>query len=45
MGQPSIIASIREKIGSLAWRIFLWANQMTEEQYHATYLEHLDDTP
>lgn len=35
MGDLSIWWRIKEWIGSLAWRVFLWANETTEEKYLA----------
>lgn len=33
MGPETFFDRIRDLIGSSAWRIFLWSNRMTEEQY------------
>jgi hypothetical protein len=41
MGQPSFSDNVREWIGHIAWRVFLWSIRMTEEQYHETYLDDL----
>jgi hypothetical protein len=33
MGKQTIWSKIREFISGIAWRVFLWANQMTNEEY------------
>jgi hypothetical protein len=39
LGEETIADVIRRWIGSAAWRVFLWANRQTEEQYW----RHLDE--
>ena len=33
MGKPTIWDEIRGIIAGVAWRVFLWANRMTAEEY------------
>ena len=33
MGKQSLTAKIKETIGAVAWRVFLWSNGWTDEQY------------
>ena len=33
MGKSSIRDKLREWIGSISWRVFLWSIKMTEEEY------------
>jgi len=33
MGKQSLFDSIREWIGGVAFRVFLWSNRMTQDQY------------
>ncbi len=37
MGEPTFLDNVRDFIGHIAWRVFLWANGMTDEQYHTLY--------
>ncbi len=38
MGEPSIADKVREFIGDIAWRVFLWSIRMTDEEYdHAVH--------
>ena len=33
MGELSMWQAVKAWIGSLAWRVFIWANDTTEEKY------------
>ncbi len=33
MGNPTLLDLIRGFIGGIAWRVLLWANRMTKEEY------------
>jgi hypothetical protein len=37
MGEPSFADKVMSFIGSVAWRVFLWSNRMTSEEYHTLY--------
>jgi len=48
MGEPTFLEKLRGFIGGCAWRVFLWANRMIDNQYWAGiiigYLLSLDCT-
>lgn len=33
MGKLSLIKRMKEFVGNVAWKIFLWASEMTEDEY------------
>lgn len=33
MGEETLLDKIRGKIGSMAWKVFIWSIRMTQEQY------------
>jgi hypothetical protein len=33
MGKQTLCGAIKEFIGHIAWRVFLWSISMTDEQY------------
>lgn len=46
MGKQSFTSKVREFISGLAWDVFLWANRMTDDQYHTLYkLDVLSELP
>lgn len=43
MGEPSVFDKIRQTIGSIAYSVFLWAINMTSEEYFENIKETSDE--
>lgn len=43
MGELTLLERIREWIGGIGWRVFLWGSKRTEEEYYATLRESFEN--